>query len=1261
MKTNSAANHGWWPRIKLGRVTATLTVLLCLSALSVIARPRPLTPFLPEHENYRQRFELFPTNRASNLFIPELTTHNLYLRNVTRLDSWAGYSVALGGDQAPASYCYIPALSGPKRNFNPLEGSFRWYYAPGWSSGEGPGHRAVLIEVTDVAGTPACGWTLSVNPQGTRLQIHAFAGDDPELLLSAPIQWEAGAFHQLGVVVSASNNVFRLMVDGQIYDQSTGPGPMDQLVPMERWGLFVGSTSKGRHPAEGCFNELVAWSGQCTEAHYAWDFAQQSPRMNLGPITPEEDQSRRQRILARRAGLTMNTLYTMDDSGPPSPPSFGGGGGTSGGGPTFGPGPTNGLMLTIPIFGSNLLSTTISNGMTNVLYDLFMTTNLVYHPTNSQWTWVTNGYITDLFTLSNPPSPVVFFILGTTNDSDVGGFTDAFELLVSHTATNNPADDQLVGLELVDGVAMEPPATNTATFRIFRLGNYPVSTNEALTVELLASGTAVYATDYTLSSITTNGTNLTVTIPANQASVDVILTPLQDTTVEGAETATLQFIANYGRWRATNQATALILDYSDYAQVYSSNADFNLGLMSGLEAVSNQVQFKTNLPPMFPFINVACSDRGTVARINTTNGQVIGEYLTAPVPNPSPSRTTVDQYGNVWVANREDNLSFTSGSITRIGLILGGTRYDKSGTNYVANPKGQYVMIADAAYNTCLDRDGDGYIRTSTGLANVLPWSNANEVDTYGGVTTAEDEAITEYTRVACIGTRTIAVDRFNDIWVGGRDTPQTHQKINGLTGQPVPDSAFDPYAGGYGGVIDGLGNLWSASLWGGAMWLRPSTNYPPTTNDWTYLYADGTAPYGIALDPVFPYVWQTSGNSVFRWQTNGTVSTTPDTLFYHGNADSQGLTVDTNGQVWVAHSYLPLSRTVGHLNTNATWLGNIDLTLPGLLAEYYQNTNAMGEIATSRLEGTVNYNGTNWLPQGIVSTNFSVRWSGYSANLTNDVEYTFYVSANAGAGYRLKITDLDNNSWVYLDNWTSPDPGVLELSGDITWNSNFRITLEYQNTGGNPEIRLQWKETATASPQTAFATNDFAQVGLGPTGVSVAADGNIWVSSFYSDNVMRIDPNAGPQVVRDGLTNRLGAVDRVVHLGDGNGHTLDYQNPAHPYNYSDMTGLNNRVVNPSLQPFKGYWTVIHDSQVNGLKWNLISWNAALTNGCEINVFVRANDDRGALSGAFLPVTNNVAFTNVAGRYIEFRLSLSREATNQYPMINNLTLFGSNP
>ncbi len=72
------------------------------------------------------------------------------------------------------------------------------------------------------------------------------------------------------------------------------------------------------------------------------------------------------------------------------------------------------------------------------VYDLFATTNLA----PSAWQWVLRcapGQ-TNL-TVTNLTSPNEFFILGLTNDADVDGLSDAFELLVSHTNPNLPSTD----------------------------------------------------------------------------------------------------------------------------------------------------------------------------------------------------------------------------------------------------------------------------------------------------------------------------------------------------------------------------------------------------------------------------------------------------------------------------------------------------------------------------------------------------------------------------------------------------------------------------------------------------------------------------------------------------------------------------------------------------------------------------------------------------------------------------------------------------
>ncbi len=986
----------------------------------------------------------------------------------------------------------------------------------------------------------------------------------------------------------------------------------------------------------------------------------------------------RQAYAQLRASGQMNSL----SDGPPIPGDDGGGGTNEwGGGTTFDAKShtTNDLWLEI-------VSMTVTNAtanlvihppwnVTNGVYDLFSTTNLV----PAWWNWVLRcapGQ-TNL-TMTNVSLPMEFFILGLTNDSDHGGVTDAYEGLLG-LKTNDPDDDHtnpIVSISVTDSVAVEQEPTNTASFTVSRLGGHM---KWPLTVGLQSSGTAVLSANYSLSPVAITASNILITIPSNQTSVTLTLTPMDDHVADGTKAAILTVLTGDG-WQvdtAHSSATAWILE--EYSYTYTTVADFKQGVLDGLDPVdalpadNGHLQFKTDLPPQFPFINVACSDRGTVVRINTTDGTVAGEYRTAPLglaftgvdspSGPSPSRTTVGQYGNVWVANRDDTRTINGtnyGSITRIGLIVGGSRFDKIGTNFVSNPQGQYVALSNATYNTCIDRDGDGFIRTSSGLADILPWNNAAGADSDGGVSTAADEAITEYTRVPCTGTRTIAVDKFNDIWVGGHTDNRTHLKVNGLLALPVPNSAFDANAGGYGGVIDGLGNLWSSDSTSD-VWLKPPTNLPPVQGtDWQDITASGTSPYGIAVDPLYPYIWQTSGDSVFRWHTNGTPYTNISgnvILYPHGGTLSQGLAVATNGHVWVAHEK-NVSTTVGHVNTNGNLVGVVDLQVYGLWAEYFANTNLSGwPLITNAADGPVDFSWTNGWPTSPVPTNhFSARWSGVVAPLARG-EHVFYVSADAGAAFRLTVNGL-----MIIDNWTNPAAGAVELAGTNWLGTNvaYDITLEYVHFTNGAQLTLSWLAPGMTNKEV-IPQDRFQALSSGATGISVDSAGKIWAGCYNSDTSVRINPNAGRLVVTaDGQTNHVGLVDMVVSLGDGTWHPAPYNIEAHPYNYSDMTGFNERVVNPTFKPFKGYWIVVNDSGNAGQLWNKVSWNAALTNGCSIEVFVRASDDRNGLgSETFVPATNNIFFSSIRGRFIEVRLGMTRDDPTKQPMLYDLTLNGT--
>ncbi|HEY9173318.1 MAG TPA: hypothetical protein VI136_13615 [Verrucomicrobiae bacterium] len=193
--------------------------------------------------------------------------------------------------------------------------------------------------------------------------------------------------------------------------------------------------------------------------------------------------------------------------------------------------------------------------------------------------------------------------------------------------------------------------------------------------------------------------------------------------------------------------------------------------------------------------------------------------------------------------------------------------------------------------------------------------------------------------------------------------------------------------------------------------------------------------------------------------------------------------------------------------------------------------------------------------------------------------------------------------------------------------------------------------------------------LGRGPTGVAVDAAGKIWASNLDSNGVMRIEPEAGTMVlwtnvvagVTNVVTNYVGQADLRVDLGDGRGHPAPYNVAAQPYNYSDMTGFNNRIVNPGGQPLKGYWVVVDDSGQTNLVWRKVSWtdNLAQQTNCSVTVLVRASDDRGALlAKPFREVTNNVPFTGLNGRYIEVRVAMTRASATNNLVIYDLTLHG---
>jgi len=162
-------------------------------------------------------------------------------------------------------------------------------------------------------------------------------------------------------------------------------------------------------------------------------------------------------------------------------------------------------------------------------------------------------------------------------------------------------------------------------------------------------------------------------------------------------------------------------------------------------------------------------------------------------------------------------------------------------------------------------------------------------------------------------GVRHVSIDRDNNVWIGGYPYDiRSFHKLSGSTGQ-ILDSFAAPGCGGYGGLVDKNGILWSASLSESSL-LR----YDPNTRVGTCILSPGS--YGLGIDSQ-GIIWNSQfyDSAILSVDPNGNVLNTYPT----GGFNSRGVAVTSDDDVWAANSG---SDTVTRLN-NAD--GNIKARIP--------------------------------------------------------------------------------------------------------------------------------------------------------------------------------------------------------------------------------------------------------------------------------------------------------------------------------------------
>ena len=447
---------------------------------------------------------------------------------------------------------------------------------------------------------------------------------------------------------------------------------------------------------------------------------------------------------------------------------------------------------------------------------------------------------------------------------------------------------------------------------------------------------------------------------------------------------------------AETAATAMPNPYT-----YTTTADFELGTLINVVDDADQVQLDNTSSP-FNFIWIAVSSKGTAVKIDTLTGNILGEYWTAPQDRPKdPSRTTVDNNGSIWVTNRAESDWVAAnaiapgvppedrwmGSVTHIGLVENGQ---------------------------CVDRNSNGVIDTSTGQFDVLAWDNAGGADTLGGVSTAQDECILHFTRVNSSGARHVSVNADNDVWVSGIGG-QFFDLVDDDTGQIIrqePSVGF----GGYGGLIDANGVIWSANPM-----LRWDTALPLTAGNYT---GYGHVSYGLCLDSQ-GNVWNTGygDGTIKKFNSAGVMIGS----YWEGNTYAQGCVVDQNDDVWVAHSLNWGVNTVGHLLNDGTYVGSVTLDPDGNAGPTGVAVDAAGKVWATGYQSGKAYRID---PAANAVDLITVYLDGALYNYSDMTGSTLSAPPNVGSWTIVHDTGVADAEWGYVS-WTAdvPDDGSLTVT----------------------------------------------------------------------------------------------------------------------------------------------------------------------------------------------------------------------------------------
>jgi len=313
-------------------------------------------------------------------------------------------------------------------------GTVLFWFAPGWSStnlgGTGPGEWGRLLEVGGYTPDSSYGlWSIYVDDVGEQIYFSTQTNDISSNLttyVSAPITWHTNYFHQVALTYSATNTA--LYLDGALA-ASGAPLTVYPGLNVLTNGFYIGSDGNGENQARGLFSQLATYAVPLDANSIQQKFDAQFFLYLMNPNN-----------------RAMGQIYAGSNSvaalsQPSSSPSYFNV--ISGMGYLQYVG-SDDCVTSGNVWLTNVTATaasqpmtvnfSIAGGMSGGLYDVFATPALASSLTGGIWTWLGQGWTCSRYTIpSLPVNGAVFFMLGTAQDTDGDGLTDAYEELVSHS------------------------------------------------------------------------------------------------------------------------------------------------------------------------------------------------------------------------------------------------------------------------------------------------------------------------------------------------------------------------------------------------------------------------------------------------------------------------------------------------------------------------------------------------------------------------------------------------------------------------------------------------------------------------------------------------------------------------------------------------------------------------------------------------------------------------------------------------------------